>query len=41
VHTPALAGAAENVTGSPELAAADTVYADPPTTAPEGAVEVK
>jgi hypothetical protein len=41
VHTPALLGAALKLTGSPELAVAETAYAEPPTTAPLGAVEVK
>ena len=41
VHTPALLASAENATASPELDVADTVYAEPPTTAPAGGVVVK
>ena len=38
---PALLPAAANTTARPELADAVTVYAEPPTTAPAGAVDVK
>ena len=41
VHTPALLASAENATAKPELAVADTVYAEPPTAAPPGGRVVK
>ena len=41
VHTPELAGSIEKLTGRPELAEAETPYAGPPTTAPDGADDVK
>src|SRR5438309_11630235 len=41
VHTPALLASAENATGSRELAVAETVYDEPPTTAPPGGGVVK
>ena len=41
VQTPALAGSIEKLTGRPELADAETPYAGPPTTAPDGGDEVK
>ena len=41
VQTPALEGETEKVTASPELADAETAYADPPATEAEGGEEVK
>jgi hypothetical protein len=41
LHTPALVASAENATANPELAVADTVDAEPPTTAPPGGKVVK
>ena len=40
MHTPALVRSVEKVTGSPELAVAETVY-EAPMTAPPGGVELK
>jgi len=37
VQTPALLASAENATGRPELAVAETAYVDPPAVAPLGA----
>ena len=41
VQMPALPASADKVTGRPEVAVADTVYAGSPTLALPGAVEVK
>ena len=41
VHTPALLGSAENATAKPELAAAATMYVEPPAVAPPGGAVVK
>ena len=41
LHTDALAGAMEKLTGNPEVAVAATVYGAPPTRAGDGGVEVK
>src|SRR4051794_21075758 len=41
VHTPAASALIENVTGSPEVAVAVTVYVAPPTSAAVGAGELK
>ncbi len=40
MQTPALAESTENTTGRPDVAAAETVYVAPPTTAPPGGTDV-